>query len=264
MEHTISELKELYMCCSKFYDNNIGFPFINLGLLGEIQVKTYYDKPSKTLLIAWESSRPNRTHKSLKLRIDWIINLIAFPSKLIETETKDNPIVSNFMEGFKTHSGFSVAFISTINDFNNIIKKHLEEGPIEHILTYGWSQGGVLSLMTHLWLKTIFENTKYENVDMQTFTIGTPRFIHRGIFYNKKKWKKLIEKFDGVHMFANKNDLITKVPFKWMGYVHPIELVKLEGPFNFFKVIRPWVFHIKERYDPLVEAWFEERLKKIA
>lgn len=260
MEHTIEELKELYTRGSKFYDDNYCFPFKNLGLFNEIQFKTYYDSEIKTLLIAWESSRPNKVHKNFKFEIDWFFNLYAVPSKLIETETADNSIVSDFMEGFKTHSGFTLAYLSVINDINAEIQECLKNNDVKCILNYGWSQGGVLSIMNHLWLKTILKNTKYENVDIQTFTIGAPRFIHRPlIFFNRMRWVTLKEKFEGIHMFANKNDIFSKLPFRWMRYRHPVKLIKLEGPFSLIKIWSPWTYHIKDRYDKLIEEWFNKQ-----
>ena len=264
MEHTIKELKELYIRGSKFYDDNYCFPFKNLGLFNEIQFKTYYDYFTKTLLIAWESSRPNKVHKNFKFEIDWFFNLFAVPSKLIETETKDNPIVSNFMEGFKTHSGFTLAFLSVINDINYEIQECLKHNDVEHIIIYGWSQGGVLSIMNHLWIKTIIENTEYENIDIQTFTIGTPKFIYRRLFYifnKRKEWKKISKKLNGVHMFANRNDIFSKLPFRWMGFINPMKITKLDAPFNIFKIWHPWTYHIKDRYDKLVEEWFDKQIK---
>ena len=74
-------LREKYESLSQFYDDK-AYPFKNFGKLGEAQVKLRYVSERKSIQIAWECSRSNRTQKKFPIAIDWIVNLFYIPVKL--------------------------------------------------------------------------------------------------------------------------------------------------------------------------------------
>lgn len=258
IEKNASELKSKYLKMSKFYDNNEEFPFENDGILHETQIKTHFDEDSHTFMIAFECSRPNRVHKKLPVAFDWIINFTALPSKVLSYPIYNND-TKFCTEGYGIHAGYALSFLSIIDILSKKIDECLATNVIKEFNVYGWSYGGAMASLLHLWLKA-----KYSKKPTITFTIGAPMvwfhpIIHPFEFFRIKRLKSRLE---GLYMFQNANDIVPKAPFKILGYRHLTPNIVLEKPFNLIKIFKPTVYHLKTRYDELITNYFDRMLVK--
>src|SRR5574344_390443 len=251
------DIKEKYIRLSKFYDDE-NVPFENCGITKEIQMKSKYVPETQTMMFAWECSRPNRVNKKLPIAIDWVVNLMAWPC-LLFSKLENIDKTKNFMNGFQTHTGFSIAFLDVIDDIKSDIEKVTKENKeIKNFEIYGWSYGGAMAMFTHGYLKTL-----YPNANIYTFTIGGPRVVVKLIsnVVTLNRWLSLKSKYQNLFMFQNANDIVSKAPFKFMCYRHIQPGIKLEKPFNIIKVFQPQVYHLKTRYDDLIVKYLDKQIE---
>lgn len=248
-------LLETYKRLSALYDNK-EIPFVNVGLLEETQIKTYYDNETKVFSIIFECSRPNRVQKKFPFSIDWIINLFALPtSMLYQPYSQDK--TKNFTKYHRTHAGFSLAFIKIIDYIEARIQDvYNNNQEIKKFEVFGWSYGGAMATMCHGWLANKYHIMNDANNDyfITTITIGAPRTYFKIPFNILKasRWKELKNNYQNIYLFSNAYDIVTKVPFKFMSYSHIMPRIILEKHANIFRIFRPNIYHHKTNYDKII------------
>lgn len=141
-----------------------------------------------TLIIAFRGSDSKK---------DWMFNL-DFHKKVIP--------YNNFRSKIKVHSGFINAYKS--RNVRGKIRKFITD-KIKKIKLTGHSYGAALAILCAVDLQYSFNDRDYEVVVFGCPRIGNKAFKNS---YNKRIFKTL--------RVENKNDIITKVPFKIMGYCH--------------------------------------------
>lgn len=223
-----------------FYNDEKNHPFINEGFKKEIQLKIMYDKDTKTIKIAFESSRSNRINKKCFLSWDWIGNLAFFP--LWSYPYKDMKI------RFRTHLGFTIIWKS-VEDYikanlDIIIKRNPE---VEKIWIFGWSQGGATAQFCHE-----FCGYNYPQLETTTMTIGSPKPLYK--IFNLVKKAAIVKRFERLIMIANNNDIVPKAPFGWMGFEHIVPVFKVGDKFNIIKIFNPFKYHMNTTYLECVNA----------
>jgi len=127
-----------------------------------------------------------------------------------------------------THFGFGRSWRSVREDVRQWLADH--KGSFDSIALYGHSLGGAIAHVAALELATDDEN-EYDIAEVVTF--GAPRssFLSTGEYYDNFQLKTEPEKtLRSVTLrVVNKLDLISKVPFPWMGYRHVGQLVYLSA-----------------------------------
>lgn len=133
---------------------------------------------------------------------DWVNNL-DFPS----IPYSDMPCK------WRCHRGFVHVFKSLLPH----IKEPIFDCSVSRITVCGYSHGGALALLCH-------EYAWYNRADLRanrlrSFAIGAPRviFAPRGIC------TRLEERFVGLEIVRNIDDLVTHLPPLLLGYTHPRE-----------------------------------------
>ena len=245
-------LREKYESLSQFYDDK-AYPFKNFGKLGEAQVKLRYVSERKAIQIAWECSRSNRTQKKFPIAIDWIVNLFYIPVKY-GFSSKHTRSYSDSAYRFYSHAGFTIMWRNTFESLKEEFDKLFKENEVKHIEIFGWSLGGAMAQFTHEWLRYRYG----DDIEITSITIGAPKVFYHNWFnpyfwFTAKSWFVIKERFQGLYMFQNINDIVPKVPFKFLGFSHIMPGIKPEGKItNIFKLFNPQKYHHKEHYDPLV------------
>ena len=128
---------------------------------------------------------------------DWMFNL-DFCKKVIP--------YNNFRSKIKVHSGFINAYRS--RNVREKIRKFVTK-EIRKIRLTGHSYGAALAILCAVDLQYSFNDRDYEVVVFGCPRIGNKAFRNS---YNRRIFKTL--------RIENKNDIITKVPFRFMGYYH--------------------------------------------
>lgn len=141
-----------------------------------------------TLIIAFRGSDSKK---------DWMFNL-DFCKKVIP--------YNNFRSKIKVHSGFINAYRS--KNVREKIRKFVTEG-IRKVRLTGHSYGAALAVLCAVDLQYSFNDRDYEVIVFGCPRIGNKAFMNS---YNKRIFKTL--------RVENRNDVVTKVPFRFMGYCH--------------------------------------------
>jgi triacylglycerol lipase len=108
---------------------------------------------------------------------------------------------------YRGHRGFIEKYKSIREHVQRVIDGILESFRIEKIYVLGYSQGAAVAVVAAEDIPTMFprfRNTVYG------FGFGTPRVIS-SLTSDTSPWKYFV-------CFQNNNDIVTKVPFRWMFY----------------------------------------------
>ncbi len=130
----------------------------------------------------------------------------------------------NMKHTFYVHSGLLNKYKSVNDNIFKIILPFLN--PDWKVRGYGFSQGAGLITFFH-------EDVKYRlpSVDIKTYAFAPPKTF---TFINRKF---LNTRFETLYTIINKNDIVPKVPFWWMGFIHYGNKIKL-GKFKL--IVTPW------------------------
>ena len=172
----------------------------------ETDVQCYLRRRDGVLLIAFRGSKSCR---------DWQTNL-AFRKKVVPYGNRDSKI--------RVHGGFLEAYKSPA--VRNVLHAMLSDD-IEKIRITGHSLGAALAVLCAVDLEYNFPDRDYEVI-----LFGAPRVGNRAFqkSYDNRVFKTL--------RVVNGNDIITKIPFRLMGFCHvgvpfPIGAARLPGLFTF-------------------------------
>lgn len=239
-------IKDFMNNMSDFYDDDTTYPFKNVGIAKEIQVKIAYNTETKTIKIAFECSRKNRVNRRLfNVNWDWLGNLLYFP-------TKCNPYKDMNVE-FETHLGFTMIWKS-VEDYikdqvSNMIRNHADA---KNIWIFGWSQGGATAQFCHE-----FCRYNFPTLETTTMTVGSPRILCT--IKDPLIKADVVQRFKRLVMFANNNDIVPTAPFDNLGFSHIVPLYKVGKKFNFFKMLLPWIYHLKDTYMKEINKLTEDK-----
>lgn len=154
---------------------------------------------------------------------DWKINFSFFKKPY-----RNMPIT------YYVHKGFLGEW-KKINDFFLDTIKSIDKP----ITISGHSYGGAIATLCLEDLGFKYPEKKHT---LFLVTFGSPRIIG---FYNyrkiRKRWKNSI-------IYANNNDLVTKIPFWFLGYRHVKKTRDLGEKFHFFKLFKPQTYHTIDTY----------------
>lgn len=141
-------------------------------------------------------------------KADWKANF-AFPV----VPYKKTPVRwyahGGFVRRWKSARDDVFAWVNNLRDPNRVL------------VIAGYSHGAALATLAH-------EDFTFNGVATETTTFGAPRVL----------WmpgKKVRGRFRGVKVVSVRGDIVTHVPFAWMGYRHPVSKVKL-GKFSLWSV----------------------------
>lgn len=146
---------------------------------------------------------------------DWKTNL-TFRRKVIPYGNNESKI--------RVHTGFLEAYKSTAvrNNIHSVISNDIYQVKIS-----GHSQGAALAILCAVDLEY-----NYPEIDYEVILFGAPRVGNRAFqkSYDKRVFKTL--------RIENGNDIVTKIPFVFMGYRHVgieihIGTPKIPGVFSF-------------------------------
>lgn len=143
--------------------------------------------------------------------IDGDTLILRFQETLSSTDWVDNfstmkKPYRGMKDSFRVHSGFIRKYKSIRGDLFREIERLKGQFSIIRIL--GYSQGGALSILVH---EDIWYNLPEYRESVYTTVFGCPRVVSWGA--PKERWKNVIR-------IENGNDVVTKVPFRWMLFSH--------------------------------------------
>lgn len=148
---------------------------------------------------------------------DWLVNF-NYPIKPYR----------NMKDGiWLAHGGF-------VKAYKNIRSKVIELAEkADKIYISGYSQGGAYALLAH-------EDLSFYDMSVETITYAAPKVFWWFGFWNLKKRMK------NLTLVQNRGDIVTKLPFIFMGFLHIGKKIKLG------KVVHDILplpkFHYSERY----------------
>jgi hypothetical protein len=131
---------------------------------------------------------------------DWITNF-NFPIKLYE----DQPVK------WYTHGGYGNTYKST----NGYLRDLVIRDSIKIIV--GYSYGAAIATLLHEDIKF-----NYSYFDFKTYAFGSPRVVW---FYNKNK---ILSRWDNFYSIQMSGDIVTNIPFGFLGYCHVGKIVKFD------------------------------------
>ena len=174
--------------CRDIYDNSVLHSSEKYIDNPETDVQIMFTVKGDTLLVS------SRGSSSIE---DWKNNL-NFPLSEFPFESKK-----------KFHSGFLIQYMSVKDNFFNILNSMLFKYPNINKIVFSChsASNGVMSL-----LSTDLEK-QYKEYDFEVVSFGSPRLcnsLFKKDFDSKVKFTRYI----------NDKDLVTKVPFHWLGYRH--------------------------------------------
>lgn len=164
---------------------------------------------------------------------DWMFNLFAAKVEYDEHGTK-----------VKAHAGFAAMWLS--------IRAEIEKLTFTKLVLY--SQGSAIGTAIH------FNYKKRFGVEPDSNAFGTPRY------FAKSSEEELKDCFTKFKRFKNKGDVVTNVPFGWMGFIHVGEEIILpdvsfsERPKGLKGFIQ-WVLGHSQNIYRLSTAKYDEKWK---
>jgi len=126
-------------------------------------------------------------------------------------------------EKFKVHRGFIKKYHSVRDKVHEKAEKALKDG--YSIKIRGFSQGAALSVLAH---EDIFFNY---GVEADTIVFGCPRV------FTTENSKVLEDRLKKILIVTSTRDLVTKVPFSWLGFRHYGEIKEFKGMYAFFRIV---------------------------
>lgn len=245
-------LKVLYNDLSNFYSDE-NYPFENLGVGGEVQMKTKYEPKHKAVFIAFECSSGNRKeHKGIfkKINFDWFTNFFYFPNRSIRMCKRTRTYNDSALKIY-SHTGFTLSFKSIEEAMHNRVDDLMKKNDVKTICVYGWSYGGAMTTLAHenLWYK--YEQKK--NIPVTSFAIGAPRVYFKPIFrfWLLPHWYKLKARYEHFYSIQNNNDMVPHCPPAITGSCHIVKRIRVGDRFNLIKFFKPNIYHQKNEYDKL-------------
>lgn len=227
----------------------------------ELYIKTFYDYDRQAFMIIFRNIEDERVDINLKMPIGNLVNFFQKPDRRLFNyknieKTKDPTIHHKVSEEATDY------FLVIMEKLKNDIQKVFEnKNIIQRFEVYGHSRAGVLAFITHGWLKQNYGiHTKYfDQPRVTTITTGCPRVIFEIPFnpFQFFNYFRLKLVYKGFYRFVNVNDVVTRLPFKWLFYNHVNKDIKLEKPFSFRKLFKPAVYHDRERYNKLIIEYLE-------
>lgn len=131
---------------------------------------------------------------------------------------------------FYVHGGFLKCWKLVRDE----ILRYIKDAKLDNLTIVGWSYGGAMATLCteDIWyhFPDLRDNTR-------TITFGAPKAISI-IGYNR-----VIDRFQNMTMYKNGSDIVTKVPFNWMGFKHVSRLTKIGEKPKFLKYFRPYFYH---------------------
>lgn len=124
------------------------------------------------------------------------------------------------------HKGFANCWKLARDEILEIVENTIEN---RQLIILGYSHGAGLALLAH----EFFEYNGYSPV---TYGFGCPRIL----------WlpkKEILKRFRNVTLVRRKGDLVTHVPFSWLGFVHATKLLKIGS-----KAFIWWKRHLIKEY----------------
>jgi hypothetical protein len=163
--------------------------------------------------------------KETKGKYDWIKNLKFWKKPY-----------RNMKETFFVHAGFSEDYSAVKDKLITWMYKY--NPPKNAIVITGYSQGGAVAQLAYedLWFH------KLEVFECVAF--ASPRVFS---FWNKKVLKK---RMPNLVLIENGQDVVTRVPFKVMGYSHLVKAIHIGAKRTFLKFFTKslWQDHFPDNY----------------
>lgn len=150
-------------------------------------------------------------------KIDWLNNFRFWKKPYKRMKTK-----------FYVHGGFLKCWKLVRDE----IAKFVEEEKMTNLTIAGWSYGGALAVLCSedLWFR-------FPELKTNTITFGAPRVI--SIF----GFKKIKHRFKNLSQYKNGADIVTTLPFFWMGFKHTSKLIKIGDRARIFGYFNPKKYH---------------------
>lgn len=229
-------IKDYYARQAPFFDDNKNFPWLESGLKKKTNYKIRYLPHLKLIQIAFQESQG---------KFDWFINFMFFGLRKIKPYKK-MPVI------YKTHGGFTTSYKSIQDELHKKIEEICKNNEVDSIEIFGWSYGGA---MTQLCLEDLTyhyveqrEHPEWfkNNIPLITgMTIGAPRvFYTTGI----ASWKRIQTRLSRLIMIANVNDIVTRVPFDFLGSKHILPCYGIGDSFSIKKIFNPQKYHLMSEY----------------
>lgn len=155
--------------------------------------------------LRWQGNSLTITFRGSNSGQDWKTNF-TYKKKVIP--------YGNTQSKIRVHSGFLEAYKSVRNTIHDVITRDLTQ-----IRISGHSQGGALAVLCGVDLEYNFPDRDYEVIVFGAPRVGNLAFKKS---YNKRIFKTL--------RVENGNDIVTKVPFAFMGYHHVGAAVHIGSP----------------------------------
>lgn len=111
------------------------------------------------------------------------------------------------------HQGFVKCWKEAEEEFAKLIEPYVGKKPI---ILLGYSHGAALALLA-------YEYLRFHDIAAKVYCFGCPRVL----------WfprKEILARFEDAVLVRRRGDLVTHVPFAWMGYRHAARLTKVGKP----------------------------------
>lgn len=152
---------------------------------------------------------------------DWFRNFFHFPWR--------NPGYSG-CRSYLCHSGYLMAWMEVKDVIINKITETDEEGyyKFNQIIIVGYSFGGAMAVLCK-------ECCWYYRHDIDKYTTGYA-FESPRVLFGLWMPKKLRRRWKNFFIYRNKHDIVTHVPFRFLGFIHPVKPLYIgyntHGPFK--------------------------------
>lgn len=158
-----------------------------------------------------------------KSLVDWIVDFLSFP------------VVHAFSKTMKLHAGYELAFSTAFNSIIAEIQKYQRFYDALKIEIHGYSYGGGIATLLHLYIKRCFQ---WHEVHTELY--GSPRVVFGKLTESDARL------FDGLVSFKVHGDIVTHYMPKLTGYKDVGEVRYIGNRSNGWKL--SWRKHAPESY----------------
>ena len=179
---------------------------------------------------------------------DWFTNFLFIP-KYYDSFMWENKKIT-----LKVHKSWAAMYKVMKHFIRNGVKELLKLHPNAEVEVIGWSLG---SGQAQLCVQDLNYNL---GIKSHLFTFGSVNLFKTNIFNRSKIKKYLRSCCKEYHIFCNRNDIVTYVVPRFLGFIK-ICRTNVKGKFNFFGLFNPLKYHMHYDEESIYERIYRRENK---
>lgn len=214
--------------------------YIYKGIICHANYEVHYEEDRDVIQINFQETDG---------KIDWFVNFM-FVDKYYDSFMYEGKLIQ-----LRVHNGWAAMYKAVKHFVRNDFKELYEKHPTAEVEVIGWSLGSGQAMLCAQDLNYNF------GIKCHLFTYGSVNPFKIKLFRGHRIKKYLRDCCKEVYNFSDRNDIVTYVPFRILGFIK-IKRVNLDK-FNFIGLFNPMRYHTCYDQRELYEKLYKKEGKKL-